>query len=186
MNEPSKHVRPTPDWASCISRRQFLFLGAASLTVIALDRLVSGQTVYAELARYEDRRIGSLSQLMAGSPVLFRFPWDHPGCDSYLVKLGVPAGGGVGPENDVVAFNIICPHMGYPLEGTYKPGHQALGPCGQHLSTFDLTRHGMVIAGHSTQSLPQITLDVRGDEIYATGVMGLLYGFSDNAVGPGA
>jgi arsenite oxidase small subunit len=186
MTGPSSGVRPAPRGALCISRRRLLFLGAASLTIIVLDRAFPGRTVYAELARYEDRRIASLSQLTAGLPLLFRFPWDHPGCDSYLIKLGAPAGGGIGPEQDVVAFNIICPHMGFPLEGTYKPGHQALGPCDLHLSTFDLTRHGMVIAGHATQSLPQVTLELRGDGIYATGVMGLLYGFSDNAAGPGA
>jgi arsenite oxidase small subunit len=64
------------------------------------------------------------------------------------------------------------------LQGTYKDAYQALGPCPLHLTTFDLTRHGMVISGHATESLPQIVLEVQGDDIYAVGVQGLVYGYS--------
>ncbi|MCI0771654.1 MAG: hypothetical protein J4N94_07205 [Chloroflexi bacterium] len=49
---------------------------------------------------------------------------------------------------------------------------------------IDLTRHGMVIAGHATQGLPQVLLELRGDEIWAVGMMALIYGFSDNEVNP--
>ena len=57
------------------------------------------------------------------------------------------------------------------------------GPCPTHLTTFDLTRHGIVIAGHATESLPQITLEVQGDDIYASGVLGLVFGRRDNLPG---
>ncbi len=81
-------------------------------------------------------------------------------------------------------FNTICPHMGISLLGSYKAEHQVMGSCPSHLSTYDLTRHGMIISGHATQGLPQVTLEARGDEIYATGVMALIYGFGDNEVQP--
>ena len=74
--------------------------------------------------------------------------------------------------------------MGFPLQGTFKPEHQVIGPCGWHLSTYDLTRHGVVVSGHATQGLPQITLEIRGDDIVATGVSALLFGFGDNNVPP--
>jgi arsenite oxidase small subunit len=45
---------------------------------------------------------------------------------------------------------------------------------------FDLTKRGIITSGSATQSLPQIMLEVSGDEIYAVGVMGLIYGFNDN------
>jgi arsenite oxidase small subunit len=83
-----------------------------------------------------------------------------------------------GQKKDIVAFNQQCTHMGGPLDGTYKPQHQVLGPCPLHLTTFDLTRHGMVASGHATESLPQIVLEIKGDDIYAVGVMGLVYGYS--------
>jgi arsenite oxidase small subunit len=66
--------------------------------------------------------------------------------------------------------------MGGPLDGTYKAKYQVLGPCPLHLTTFDLTKHGMVASGHATESLPQIVLELQGDDIYAVGVMGLVYG----------
>ena len=99
------------------------------------------------------------------------------------MKLGVPAGGGVGPNDDIVAFNALCTHMGGPLMGTYKKEHKAIGPCPLHLTTFDLIKHGMVIAGHATESLPQVLLEVSGDEIYATGMLGLIYGRARNLAG---
>ncbi len=109
-------------------------------------------------------------------PVDFAYP--YPDVRNILVKLGARAGSGIGPAQDIVAFNQQCPHMGGPLDGTYKEKHQVLGPCPLHLTTFDLTRHGMVISGHSTESLPQIVLEVQGDDIYAVGVQGLVYGYS--------
>jgi arsenite oxidase small subunit len=48
------------------------------------------------------------------------------------------------------------------------------------MTTFDMTRHGMVVAGHATESLPQVVLEVRGDTIYATGILGLVYGKRNN------
>ena len=36
----------------------------------------------------------------------------------------------------------------------------------------------MVISGHGTESLPQIVLEIDGDDIYAVGVLGLVYGYS--------
>jgi arsenite oxidase small subunit len=74
--------------------------------------------------------------------------------------------------------------MGFPMQDTFNPEHQVLGPCGWHLSTCDLTRHGMVVSGHATSGLPQIILEARNDEIHATGVQSLIYGFSDNELDP--
>lgn len=66
------------------------------------------------------------------------------------------------------------------MEGTYKPGLQMLGACPMHFTTFDLTRHGMVVSGHATESLPQIILESEGDDLYPTGVMGLIHGYGSN------
>ena len=71
---------------------------------------------------------------------------------------------------------------GWPLNGSYKAKHKALGPCPLHLTTFDLTRHGMVISGHATESLPQARLELEGDDIYVTGIMGLIYGQQTNPI----
>lgn len=158
----------------CMSRRQFLLSGGAIVTLAAMPGFVQAAAIKAGFKR---QKIGKLSALQAGRPVEFNYPFAD--VRNILVKLGAPAGGGIGPDKDIVAFNQQCTHMGGPLDGTYKPQHQVLGPCPLHLTTFDLTKHGMVITGHATESLPQIVLEVQGDDIYATGVMGLVYGHAN-------
>ena len=130
------------------------------------------------LMTYPRLRIASLSQLQQGQPVDFEYPLQ--GQPNFLIKLGAPASGGVGPDGDIVAFSYICTHMGCPLIGQYKDEHKILGPCPCHFTTFDLRNNGMVVLGQATQNLPQVTLAVEGDDIYATGLMGLIYGFRDN------
>ena len=187
--DQSMKTRVTPEklpnaLEHCVTRRQFLFMGAAAVGTITLATVVPGQLFSAQVAAYDGMMVGRLSELRVGEVVQFRYPWDHGNCDSYLIKLGTPAGGGIGPDQDVVAFNTICPHMGISLLGSFKSEHQVMGPCPSHLSTYDLTRHGMIISGHASQGLPQIVLEARGDEIYATGVMALIYGFGNNEVQP--
>ncbi len=50
------------------------------------------------------------------------------------------------------------------------------GPCTCHGSTFDLAAHGRQIHGRATQNLVRVELTVSGDEIYATGIVGLPFG----------
>lgn len=161
----------------CLSRRQFLLAGGSVILLSTLPGFVHAAP--ALVKRYERRRIAWLSRLKQDVPVDFQYPSEAPSAN-FLVKLGRPAGGGVGPQRDVVAFNYFCTHMGGPLMGTYKAKHKAIGPCPFHLTTFDLTRHGIVIAGHATESLPQILLEAQGDAIYATGIIGLIYGQHSN------
>ena len=165
----------------CLGRRQFLLAsGAAAATVLVT---VPGYAApfWARKASYARKRIASASELQRDVPAFFTYPDEDPSmAQCMLVKLGVPAGAGVGPGQDIVAFSALCPHMGGPLMGAYSPEHKGAGPCPLHLTSFDFTRHGMVVAGHSTVSLPQILLELEGDEIYATGVMGLLYGRVSN------
>ena len=112
----------------------------------------------------------------------FNYPTDD--IENVLVLLNEKAGGGVGDARSIVAFNTVCPHMGgYMDASTFKPRHSVLGPCPLHLTTFDLTKHGMVVSGHATASLPQIVLELDGDDIVATGVMGLFYGYNRNPSG---
>ena len=137
----------------------------------------------AELAQYPRKRIGSLSALETDAPVSFTYPYEDLNSLNFLVKMGTPAGLGVGPESDIVGFNTLCTHMGGDLSDlskSYLKEHKVSGPCPLHLTTFDLTRYGMVVAGHATESLPQIVLEVDGDDIYATGILGLIYGKRDN------
>ena len=110
-------------------------------------------------------------------PVEFRIPrrsgaYSPSACWS---RWAPKRGGGIGPKKDVVAFNYFCTHQGGDLTGSYKADTKSLGACPLHLSTYDLTRHGILISGQAYQSLPQVLLELDGDDIYAVGVFGLIY-----------
>jgi len=173
-----------------VSRRSFLKLSGAtivSLTLpVYLHKVGLPTILKAQQLEYPRQTIGRLSSLRSGEPVSFTYPWDHPSATNFLIKLNEPAGGGVGPEQNVVAFNSFCPHQGGPLAGQFHEDLGVAGPCPLHWTTFDLTRHGMVISGHATQGLPQIVLDTDGDDIVATGVLGLIFSYYDNRVDPSA
>lgn len=166
---------------SCLTtRRQFLLTSGMATATILLSRIPGFGTadVEAVVSKYPRQKIGKLSALKDDMPVEFSYP--SKDIKNILVKMGTPAGGGIGPKMDVVAFNPVCTHMGGPMEKAYKAEYKILGQCPFHQSTFDLTRHGMIISGHATESLPQILLEAEGDDIYATGIIGLLYGRSSN------
>ncbi len=172
--------------AGCISRRSFLFRSSAAIGGTVLLTAIpgmEGQAVAAEVRRYPKKKIGKLSALRAGKPVNFQYPDQGVNSNSLLIKLGEPAGGGIGRDQDVVAFNSACTHMGGGMGKTYKPGDNVLGQCPLHQSTFDLTRHGMIVSGHATESLPQVLLEMKGDDIYAVGMIGLIHGRYDNLKG---
>jgi arsenite oxidase small subunit len=169
-----------------MSRRSFLLTsGATTATVMVMVNAGSSeaQQVPATVATYPRKKIGKLSALKADKPVEFTYPDEGQYAESMLVKLGVPAGGGIGPDRDVVAFNNYCTHQGGPLGGTYKADTKSLGACPFHLSTYDLTRHGILISGQAYQSLPQVLLELDGDDIYAVGIFGLVFGRYDNLQG---
>ena len=177
-------TRPAEAGHPCLSRRRFL-AGAGSIVTVSLLPMPWHSEAFAataKLVEYPRRVVASLSALKVGVPVSASYPGDatDPLSLIQVIKLGHPAGAWVGPDGDIVAFSSYCTHMGMVLQGSYKSEHAVMGPCPLHLTTFDLTRHGMVIAGHATESLPQIVLETDGDDIVATGVLGLLYGKHNN------
>ncbi|PON19650.1 arsenate reductase (azurin) small subunit [Candidatus Entotheonella serta] len=165
-----------------MTRRRLLQGSATATTVFLSIPGLNNKAVAAQLARYPRQKIGSLSELRPDQPIIFNYPDNVPSAISMALKLGVRAGGGIGPEQDVVAFNSLCTHMGGPMIGSYQAADKALEPCPFHQTTFDLTKHGMVISGHATESLPQVLLELEGDDIYAVGVLGLIFGRHDNLV----
>ncbi len=169
-----------------VSRRNFL-IGTAGATTTIMITLNAGtaeaEQVPAQITEYPRKFITKLSSLKQDEPFDFSYPDEGEYSDNMIVKLGVKAGGGVGAEQDVVAFNYACTHQGGSLDGSYKKDTKSLGACPLHLSTYDLTRHGILISGQAYQSLPQILLEVDGDDVYATGIFGLIYGRKDNLHG---
>ena len=168
-----------------LSRRSFLFYSGGALTTGTVLLQIPGvlQAQEAKVATYPRKLIAKMSQLVLDQPVIFNYPDEGQNSTCVLVKLGQKAGGGIGGQSDVVSFNTICTHQGGPLLGTYNAEYKTLGQCPFHLTTYDLTRYGIIVSGQAYQSLPQVILELKGDNIYAVGVMGLIFGRNINHIG---
>ncbi len=174
-----------------MNRRQFLLFSSASAataSTVSVTLLPGGAAHGAmqEKARvvgYPRKKIATLSALKDHTPVDFSYPDDLMNAQCMVVKMGgVKAGGGIGPERDVVAYSYLCTHQGGPLQGTYRATdeHRTIGPCPLHLSLYDLRRHGIIVSGQAYESLPQVLLELDGDDIYAVGMLGLIFGREKN------
>ena len=178
---PVESPQANGDTPRCLlSRRDFLIGSASVIVMISVPIRGVAQEIPAQVATYPRKRIARLSDLKQDVPFDFNYPDEKSYSASFLIKLGREAGGGISNDRDVVAFNYTCTHQGGPMQGSYKPTDKVLGPCPLHLTTYDLTRHGIVAAGNAYQSLPQVLLELDGDDVYAVGIFGLIYGRYDN------
>ena len=187
QNENQKEDRSAAEHGKCMmTRRQFLIgsasvAAASTVTVTLFPGTAHAKKVAAQVKGYPRTYITDLSKLKANVPFDFNYP--DGGASSFIVNLGgVKGGGGIGPRRDVVAYSYVCTHQGGPLQGKYHAvgNHRVMGQCPLHLTTYDLTRHGIVVSGQAYQSLPQVLLELDGDKIYAVGIMGLLFGRHTN------
>ena len=183
MTENVETKEPAAPVLPCLSRRSFLLAGSSATVVLAAGcaGISFPKGTALKVVEYPRKRITSLTDVQAHLPITFNYPEESYLYSSFLVQLDGEAAGGVGPNNSIVAFNGSCTHMGGPLSGQYRREHAVVGPCPFHLTTFDLRKHGMVVSGHATDTLPQVKLEIENGEIYATAVMGLIYGLDQNA-----
>jgi nitrite reductase/ring-hydroxylating ferredoxin subunit len=100
-------------------------------------------------------RIASLSSLPIGGSVVFQYPEAHDDC--ILVRAA---------PNELVAYSQKCTHLSCAVVPDAEKG---ILRCPCHEGFFDLAT-GRKIAGPPPRPLPRITLNVRGDDVYATGV----------------
>ena len=150
-----------------LTRRGFLAAAAAS-AALACEEGPPPEAV----SRYAVRAVVPLREVLGGTPAYFSYPAAHHA--AMVVKLGRPVAGGVGPDGDIVAYHLACPHMGCPLtEVDVAAG--TLGPCNCHLSLFDL-HSGRQLHGRATQDLVRVQLELDGDTLCAVGLVGLPYG----------
>jgi arsenite oxidase small subunit len=108
--------------------------------------------------------------LSVNRPVYFDYPLDNT--PNFLVKLGQKAAGGVGSNQDIVAFSEICQHLGCNV-GFEAQGSSGgpIGNCHCHGTLYDLLHSAKVIAGPSPRPLPQVQLEVDSSgNIFAKGM----------------
>lgn len=117
-------------------------------------------------------KVANVSDLHVNNYVTFDYPL--VGESNMIVKLGQRAEGGVGPDGDIVAFSLICQHLGctvgYRAKSAGAPGPVEACPC--HGSIFDLVDSGKVLSGPAPRNMPQVTLqlDESTGDIYAVGM----------------
>lgn len=154
------------------SRRGFLkFTGMLAGTVVAAPTLMAKANNTAEKSVYSDYdkvRIGSLNQIKKDGEFDFSYPDDSSLCKAVYV------------ENQVKAYSTICTHKGCPTMYD-KATSTFICPC--HFSKFDALKDGQMIIGHATGGLPRVLLEIEGDDVFAIGMDGLIFGRINNTKG---
>ena len=164
-----------------VGRRQFLSGGAIAAAGAAVATVSASPAEAAAAAAqldYPSNKLGNVADLVVNEPIDIDYPdADSPGI---LLKLGQAVDGGVGPDGDIVAYSVLCPHKGWYM--SYSGDDKSLN-CPGHFSRFDVEAGGQQIWGHATQNLPQFTLrvDDAGD-IYAEGCSDLIFGRPSNVL----
>jgi len=164
-----------------VGRRQFLRGGAMATAGAAAAVVVAPQSAQAAAmaqVEYPSNRLANVADLVVNEPMDIEYP--DADSQGVLLKLGVAVEDGVGPDGDIVAYSVLCPHKGYPL--SYNSDDRTMN-CPGHFSRFDVEAGGQQVWGHATQNMPQFTLQVddKGD-IYATGASDLIFGRASNVL----
>jgi arsenite oxidase small subunit len=162
-----------PSSVPALNRRGFLKLaavGGGAVTIIALASSLKAATfipaVTTTLA-WPKITVANIKSLSPLTPISFNYPLTNT--PNILVKLGVAAKGGVGPDNDIVAFSDICQHLGCfygfvapngspPCNASYK-APESIGYCCCHGSQYDFVNGAKVIGGPAPRPVPQVQLE---------------------------
>jgi len=153
------------------TRREFLKFSALGLSAVAaVPSLVAGETqsTMSVYEGYKKNRVGSLTQLKKAGEIDFSYPDGNALCKAVYVN------------NEVKAYSIICTHKGCP---TVYNKEKALFECPCHFTKYDAKKDGQMVIGHATGALPRVLLEISGDDIFAIGVDGLIFGRINNNVG---
>jgi arsenite oxidase small subunit len=148
----------------------------------------SGSTSSSPFPQILVANVSDLTGSNLGQTVTFNYPLEET--PNVLAKLGVKGENGVGPDGDIVAFSLLCQHLGCiwgfvatgaspKCDSSYK-AKNPVGYCCCHGSEYDLVNGAKVLGGPADRPVPQVILsydDSTGD-IYATGMTSpTIFGF---------
>jgi arsenite oxidase small subunit len=154
-------------------------IASSSSASSASSASTSTTTTSSTSSPFPSLMIANISSLVESQPVSFNYPLEET--PNILVKLGVKASGGIGPDGDIVAFSVVCQHLGciyaFVPTGTgpaCAASYSAPGPegyCCCHGSIYDLVNGAAVIGGPAPRPVPQVTLSMDDSgNIYAVGM----------------
>lgn len=159
MNDSQVNSDFPIDWEDdqYVTRREFFRfvtlasggLAVGTATIAAWNALPKNER------RFDPLMIARVSDLSPGTSLAFSYPRPTDIC--LLVRR---------TSGELAAFSRRCTHLSCPVD--YQPENDRLFcPC--HNGAFSLV-NGKVLQGPPPHPLPQIMIEVRGDEIWALGV----------------
>ena len=143
---------------SYATRREFTkFLGLTSVAFLAGTCAAVARKLWEQVTAKATTAVAvaSLDEIPAGGSKLFRYPTENDAC--ILLRRG---------ERELLAYSQKCTHLSCAVVPDHK-NNCLHCPC--HEGVFDL-RSDRVLAGPPPRPLPRIALDIRGRDIFATGV----------------
>lgn len=147
------------DWPvdQYVARRDFAkFLVLTSGAFVAGQAWIAAQDIVRKRRAAPARvRIASLSEVALGSSRVFTYPREHDRC--LLIRM---------EDGSLLAYSQSCTHLACAVVPRLAEG---VLHCPCHEGYFDL-KTGRNIAGPPPRPLPQILLEVQGDDVYAVGV----------------
>lgn len=147
------------DWPQdhYVERRDFMrFLVLTSAALVIGQLWIAGQNwLRRRRGLLEIQRVASLADIPVGGSLIFPYPGEADHC--VLVRLS---------ERELVAYSQKCTHLSCAVIPEPDRNHLHC-PC--HEGFFDL-RSGSPTAGPPRRPLPRVMLEIRGRELYATGV----------------
>ncbi len=177
---------PQAPQAPSLDRRNFLKIAAAAggaITIAAIASSIKAGTFVPKSATnlvWPKVKITNINQLSPQVPLSFNYPLTNT--PNVLVKVGVAALNGIGPDSDVVAFSSICQHLGCQYSfiqtgaspvcnAAYKAAFP-MGYCCCHGSQYDFVHGAAVIGGPAPRPVPQVQLqfDTATGDISAVGM----------------
>ena len=172
-DKPLQPPEPTLQ-PSAMGRRNFLKLAAAvggAVTIMAVASSIKAATFVPTSTTplaWPKVTVTNINQVQPLVPVAFNYPLTNT--PNFLVKLGVAADNGVGPDRDIVAFSTICQHLGclfsfVPTGASpvCNPSYKAafpMGYCCCHGSQYDFVHGAKVIGGPAARPGPMVQLEV--------------------------
>lgn len=140
-----------------LERRDFMkFMVLTSLAFTVGQFWIAVQNWWRrQRGRPQVQRVAALADVPVGAAVTFTYPGAHDDC--ILVRTS---------ERTLVAYSQKCTHLACAVRPRLADG---VLHCPCHEGFFDLGS-GRPLAGPPRRPLPLVRLDVRGGQIYATGV----------------
>jgi nitrite reductase/ring-hydroxylating ferredoxin subunit len=138
-----------------VSRREMVkFLTLGSLILAAANWVTALAGKMLRRNTYSGQLIGSAAELERSGSMLFRYPTDQDPCIAVRTA-----------EGRFVAYSQVCTHLSCAVVYDMSD-NQLVCPC--HRGAFNVAR-GVPTGGPPTRPLARVTIELRGDQLFATG-----------------